>query len=94
MTVYIASTHAHVQRLVSGAEISVQLCECVSPKGTNAEDIHNKMFSVYGEECFSLKAIYKSVEKFSRGRSKVADDARPSVEVAEVTLKRLLCCGF
>jgi hypothetical protein len=34
------------------------------------------------------------MEKFSQGRSKVADDARPGVEVAETADKRLLCCRF
>jgi hypothetical protein len=34
------------------------------------------------------------VEKFSQGRLEVADDARPVAEVAETTVKRLLCCGF
>jgi hypothetical protein len=42
----------------------------------------------------SRKAAQNWVEKFSQGRSKVADDARPSVEVAETTVKILLCCGF
>jgi hypothetical protein len=31
------------------------------------------------------------LEKFSQGRSKVADD---ETEVGETTVKRLLCCGF
>jgi hypothetical protein len=29
-----------------------------------------------------------------QGHSKVADDARPDAEMAETTVKRLLCCGF
>jgi hypothetical protein len=29
------------------------------------------------------------VEKLSQGRSKIADDARPGMEVAEITVKRL-----
>jgi hypothetical protein len=49
-----------------------------------------KCFLVYGEKCLSRKAVHKWVEKISQGRSKVADDA----EVAETTIKRLLCCGF
>jgi hypothetical protein len=35
------------------------------------------MFSVYDGKCLSRKAVDKWVEKFSQGRSKVADDARP-----------------
>jgi hypothetical protein len=52
------------------------------------------MFPVYGGKCLSRKAVHSWVEKFSQGRSEVADDARPGVEVAETTVKRLLCCGF
>jgi hypothetical protein len=43
---------------------------------------------------FSRKAVPIWVEKFSQGRSKVADDARPGAEVTETTAKRFLCCGF
>jgi hypothetical protein len=42
----------------------------------------------------SVVEIHNLVEKFSQGRSKVADDARPGAEVAETTVKWLLCCGF
>jgi hypothetical protein len=38
----------------------------------------------------SLKAVHIWVDKFSQGRSKVADEA----EVAGTTLRRLLCYGF
>jgi hypothetical protein len=62
-------------------------------KGLNAKDIHYEMFAVYGGKCLSCKAIHNWVEKFSQGRSKVADDVRPGAEVVETTV-RLLCCGF
>jgi hypothetical protein len=52
------------------------------------------MFPVYGGKRLSSKAVHNWIEKFSQGRSKVADDARPVAEVAEITVKRLLCCGF
>jgi hypothetical protein len=52
------------------------------------------MFPVYGGKCLSHKAVHNWVEKFSQGRSKVADDARPGAEVAETTVKILLSCGF
>jgi hypothetical protein len=32
--------------------------------------------------------VHNWVEKFSQGRSKVADDARPGAEVVETTVKR------
>jgi hypothetical protein len=53
-------------------------------KGLNVKDIHKEMFSIYGGKCLSRKAVHNWVEKFSQGRPKVADDARPggSVEVA------------
>jgi hypothetical protein len=52
------------------------------------------MFPVYVGKCLSRKAVHNWVEKFSKGRLKVADDARRSAEVAEATVKRLLHCGF
>jgi hypothetical protein len=62
-------------------------------KELDAKDIHKEIFPVYGGKCLSRKAVQNRVEKFSQGRSKVADDARPGAEVAEATAKRLLCCG-
>jgi hypothetical protein len=59
-----------------------------------AKDIHKEMFPVYGGKCSSRKAVHNWVDKFSEGRWKVADDARPDAEVAKTTVKRLLCCGF
>jgi hypothetical protein len=63
-------------------------------KGLNAKDIQKEMFPVNGVKCLSRKAVHHWVEKFSQGRSKVADEARSGAEVAETTVKRLLCCGF
>jgi hypothetical protein len=42
--------------------------------------------------CIKLFTI--GSEKFSQWHSKVTDDAQPGVEVAETTVKRLLCCRF
>jgi hypothetical protein len=63
-------------------------------KDSIAKNIHKEMFSVYDEKCLSRKAVHDWVEKFSQGRSKVADDARTCVEVAETTVKGFLCCRF
>jgi hypothetical protein len=52
------------------------------------------MFPVYVGKCLSRKAVHNRVEKFSEGRSKIADDARRGAEVAETTVKILLRCGF
>jgi hypothetical protein len=57
----------------------------------NAKDIHKEIFPVYGGKCLSHKAVHNWAEKFSKGRKKVADDARPGAEVAETTVKLLLC---
>jgi hypothetical protein len=43
-------------------------------KGLDAEDIHKEIFPFYGGKCLSRKAIHNQVDKFSQGRSKVADD--------------------
>jgi hypothetical protein len=61
-------------------------------KGLNAKYIHKEMFPTYGGK--PRKVVHKRVEKFSQGCSKSADDARPGAEVAETTVKILLCCGF
>jgi hypothetical protein len=63
-------------------------------KGLNAKDVHKEMFPVYGGKCLLRKAVHNWVEIFSQGRSKFADDARPDAEVAETTVKIILCCGF
>jgi transposase len=45
------------------------------------------MFPVYGGKCLSHKAVHNWVNKFSQGRSKVADDVRAGrpVEIAKET---------
>jgi hypothetical protein len=63
-------------------------------KALNAQDIHKEIFPVYSGKCLSRKTILNSVDNFSQGRSKVADDARPGAEVAKTIVKKLLCCGF
>jgi hypothetical protein len=44
-----------------------------------------EIFPVSGKKRLSHKAVHNWVEKFSQGRSKEADDARPGAEVAETT---------
>jgi transposase len=61
-------------------------------KGLNAKDIHKEMFPGYGGNCLSRKAVHDSVEKFSQGRSKMADDGRPGRPVemtTEATVQRV-----
>jgi hypothetical protein len=52
-------------------------------KSFNAKNIHKEMFPVYGGKCLLCKAVHNFVKIFSQGRLKVADDARPTAEVAE-----------
>jgi hypothetical protein len=66
---------------------SVVLC-VLWAKGLNAKDIHKEIFPVYGGKCLSCKVVHYWVEKFSQGRSKVPDDARPDAEVYETTVKK------
>jgi hypothetical protein len=44
-------------------------------RGLSAKDIHNEIFPVYGGKRLSRKSVHNWVQKFSQGRSKVADDA-------------------
>jgi negative regulator of sigma E activity len=67
------------------------VCMFLWAKSFSAKDIY-KMFYVCGGKCLSRKAVHNWVEKFSEGRSKVRDDARPRAEVAETTVRRLLYC--
>jgi hypothetical protein len=63
-------------------------------KELSAKHVNKEIFPAYGGKCLSRKAVHNWVEMFSQGRSKIADDARPGAEVAETTVKGLLCCGF
>jgi hypothetical protein len=68
------------------------LCVFWWVKDLNAKDIHKEIFPVYGGKCLSRKAVHNCVEKFSQGRSKVADDVRPGrpAEIAiEETVQRV-----
>jgi hypothetical protein len=62
-------------------------------KRLSAKNIHKEKFPVCSGKCLSHKAVRNWVEKFSEGRSKVAD-ARPGAEVAEATGKNLYSAGF
>jgi hypothetical protein len=48
------------------------------------------MFPVYGEKCLSCKAVPNWVANVSL----MMKDLKGGAEVAETTVKRLLCCGF
>jgi transposase len=57
---------------------------------TQRKEYLQKIFLVYGGKCLLRKSVHIWVQKFSQGRSKVADDARPGrlVEIAtEATIQ-------
>jgi hypothetical protein len=58
-------------------ENSVLLFVFLLGKRLHTKDINKDKSPVYGEKCLSHKAGHKRVDKFSYGRSKFADDARP-----------------
>jgi hypothetical protein len=99
MAVYVADAHAHVQRLVLVVKMASVLKEC------STEDQRSGVHFLWAEWLAAkdnvsylrwevFVAVHNWVEKFYQGRSKVTDDVRPGAEVAETTVKRLLCCGF
>jgi hypothetical protein len=69
---------------------SVLLCVILWARGLNAKDIHKKMFPVYGAKCFSRERFTTGWQTFRLWRSGWNGVA----EVAEATVRRLLCCGF
>jgi hypothetical protein len=87
MAIVLADARAHVQRLVSVVKMATMLegntteeqrsvvLYLLWAKGLNAKDIHEEMFHVYNGKCLSRKAVHIWVDKFSQGRSIVADDA-------------------
>jgi transposase len=69
-----------------------ECCALLWTEGLNVKDTHKETFPVYGGKYLSRKAVHNWVEKFSQGRSEVADDARSgrSVEIAtEVTVQKV-----
>jgi hypothetical protein len=71
MTVYVADTHAHVQRLVSVVKMAILLDKCTTEekhccafflweKELNEKNIHNEMFS------FTMGSVYR-VKSFPTG---------------------------
>jgi hypothetical protein len=65
MTTVLEECRTEEQRCVVGFFVCERL---------NAKDIHIEMFPVSGGKCLSRKAVHNWDEKFSQGRSKVADD--------------------
>jgi hypothetical protein len=66
----------------------------LSAKGLNAKDVHKEKFPVYGGRCFSPKAFRSWTEKFSQGRSKVADYEREVQKWLRQQSKHFYAAGF
>jgi hypothetical protein len=60
-------------------------------KGLTAKDIRKEMFPVYGGKILSHKTVHNWVTNVSLMTKRLK---RICAEVAEATVKRLLCCGF
>jgi hypothetical protein len=76
MIVYVADTHAHVQRQVSVVKMATMPGKCNTEeqrsvlrflwaKGLSTEEIHEEMFPVYGGNCLSRKSIHYRVANIS-----------------------------
>jgi hypothetical protein len=63
-------------------------------KGHIVKDIHKEMFPVYGGKCLSLKTVHNWAEKFSPGRSKVADDETEIQKWRRQQSKDFYAAGF
>jgi hypothetical protein len=83
------------QRLVSVFKMATVLEECTIKEQRSVMLFcgqKESMQRIFIKECFLCllcKAVHMWVNRFSDGRSKVADIARLGA-----TVKRLLCCGF
>jgi hypothetical protein len=63
-------------------------------KGLNVKDIHKEMFPIYDLKRLSHKAFHSWVEKFSEGRSRVADDETELRKWLKQQSKSLYAVGF
>jgi hypothetical protein len=91
MTFWVTDVHAYVQRLVSVVKIATVLEENTTEEQRSQCKRYLKKI-VYIGNYLSRKHVYNWVEKFSQGRSKIADDTRPGAKVVDTTIKRLLFC--
>jgi hypothetical protein len=65
---------------------------CAAMDDTARHSIHEEMLIVH--EFVPFKVVQTNRWRNDRRRSKAAYDGRPGEEVAETTVKKLLCCGF
>jgi hypothetical protein len=65
-------------------------CAFLWAKGFNARDIHKEIFPVYSGKCLSCKKVHN----WATNVSVMTKIWNGGAEVAETTVKRLLCFGF
>jgi hypothetical protein len=63
-------------------------------KELNAKDIHKEMFPVYSGKCLLRNAVHNCVEKFSQGRSKIAEMPDQELKWLRQQSKDFHACGF
>jgi hypothetical protein len=101
MTVSVA--HAHAQRLVSVVKMTTVLEECTNEEKRSVVRFcgqKDSMQRILVKKCFlftvgnvsHVKGFTTRLRNSFQDVRNVADDA--GAEVAETTVKRLLCCGF
>jgi lipopolysaccharide/colanic/teichoic acid biosynthesis glycosyltransferase len=82
MIVYVADTHAHVQRLVSVVKMAIVIEVCAIEEQrpvfffvsrTECNNIHMEMFPIYGRKCLSRQAVHNWVEKRGKHLVDVTD---------------------
>jgi hypothetical protein len=96
----------HIQRVVSLVIVATVLDECTTEdqryvlrffcgqKDSMQKIFIKKCVLFTAGKCLSRKAVHNWVEKFSQGRSKVADDETEVRKWLRQQSKRLLRCGF
>jgi hypothetical protein len=93
MTVLVADTHVHVQRLVSVVKLATILEYAIEEqhsvvhflwaKALNAKDIHKEKFPVYDGQCLLHKAVQ------TESRNSLKDPRKSQMMPGQVTLLRL-----
>jgi hypothetical protein len=72
----------------------VLFCAFCGKKNSSQRIFIKKCFLFTAGSVCPVKRITTGSRNYLKDVSKVADDARPGAEVAETTVKRLLCCRF
>jgi hypothetical protein len=101
MTVWVTDAHAHVYRLVSVIKMATVLQECTTEEQRSVVCFcwrKDSMQRIFIKKCFlfTVGSVCR-VKRFTAGWQTFSWWWRGwngGAEVAETTVKRLLCCGF